>query len=71
MQDARKGKLLVRFKAVDASLHVSRGVLGQARLEQGSAHHLTDKTFCMIGDACTSNLAPPYRPPTAPEKHID
>eukprot|EP00959_Pyramimonas_sp_CCMP1952_P126373 2643183-Pyramimonas_sp.AAC.1 len=50
MQDARKGKLLVRFKAVDGSLHISRGVLGQARLDQGSAHQLTKVTFGIIAD---------------------
>ena len=59
MQDVRKGKLLVRFKAVDRNLHVSRGVLGQQTLERGSAHVLTEATFKLIADACTVNKNPP------------
>ena len=67
MQVVRKGKLLVRFKTVAAALNDSRGILGQVRLSHGSARKLTEATFCSIGEACTSRLRPPYRPPCAPK----
>ena len=68
MQDVRKGKLLLRFKAVDRYLRVSRGVVGQCTLERGSAHKLTQATYCLLADACTSNKSPPLLPHPLPAR---
>ena len=70
MQDVRKGKLLMRFKAVDVDLNVSRGILGQTTLSQGSAHMLTKASTVIIGNACTLRLCPPTKPATAPKPHL-
>jgi hypothetical protein len=54
MQDVRKGKLLVRFRASAPGMEVRSGIMGQCRLREGGALNLRDATLEVLTNACKS-----------------
>ena len=58
MQDGRKGRHLVRFKASDEGLNVRTGVLQQTRMI-GGAMAIQQATMTCIRKFCTPDLNPP------------
>ncbi len=62
MQDARKSRLLVRFKASDKNLLTRAGILHQTRVV-GDAKAVKEGTLKCILRACTLDLNPPHAPP--------
>lgn len=72
MQDSRKRRLLVRFKAATLSLETRRGILGQHHLHGSmNGSGLREGTLATLRTLCTKGLGAPSRPPGAPEPVFD
>ena len=57
MQDVRKGRLLVRFRASAPGMKVRSGIIGQCRVPEGGAVNLRDATLQILSNACRSRCA--------------
>ena len=71
MQDGRKKRLLVRYKASDVMLNTRRGVLGQAALTNLTAMDLRNATMHMIREFCTPGHGAPSPPKDMPPPKLD
>ena len=71
MQDVRKARLLIRYKASTLDLQVRRGVLGQAKLTDQRAEHLRDATLRVLRTFCTRHHGTPWRPAKSKPENLD
>ena len=62
MRDERKGRLLVRFSAVNANMHTLMGTLGQADMGTTcTAESILDRTVEITKRFCTRRVGQPRR----------
>ena len=59
LRDERHGRLLVRFRSADLKATRSIGIIGQARIVQGTATNITLQTQQLLKKLCTVNFAAP------------
>ena len=58
MQDVRKGKLLIRFRAANPKLCTRRGIIAQRKLHRSMAEDLRDATLKGLEDFCKRRKLP-------------
>ena len=71
VQDVRKSRLLIRYKAATLDLQVRRGVLGQTKLTDQRAEHLKDATLRVLRTFCTRHHGTPWRPAKGKPAKLD
>jgi hypothetical protein len=71
MQDARRDKLLVRFRACDHTLRPRQGILWQMTLGNVQAHHLAAATLQALRNFCTEFAKAPEARATSPSPKFD
>ena len=67
MQDGRRGRLLLRYKAATSSLDVRVGILGQERCAGGSAEQVRDATLRILDRSSVAWQGVPDRSRACPE----
>lgn len=71
IQDGRRSKLLIRFRACDHTLRPRQGILWQTHLHNVQAHHLREGTLQGLRNFCTEFAKAPESKPNSPQPQFD